>query len=131
MSSQSITALPSRFFCTGFIGHFASILLALHLPSWVLFYAEPYYRTRDGFLSFWCYSPKLYLYYVLNQLDVFLVFVIVLAIVDFNRLRHGRKLPDIRLGLFIYVSLASVVYVVRCLGGFGGLPAVSVFNYTP
>lgn len=95
--------------------------IAIHAPSLALFVIEPSYSSSiDGILGFFSFSPYDYLRYLINQSDVLAVLCVAeiyLLVFSKRTLTCGVLLLD----LAFYIPIASILYAIRCLGGFGGL----------
>ena len=95
--------------------------IAIHAPSLILFAIEPSYSSSiDGLLGFFAFSVYDYLRYLLNQSDPLAVLcVAVMYVLVFSQRSFTSR--TLLFVLVLYVPIASVLFAIRCLGGFGGL----------
>ena len=108
MQEKSVSVLNAR----EWVVVVFSLAIALHTPSLILFWFEPSFCSISGIAEFFRFSPKDYFRYVSLQLDLIVVFVIVLLTTAAYKTR--RKLA---ICLVAYTIFAGVIYCIRCLGG--------------
>ncbi|XZE35517.1 hypothetical protein SH501x_001016 [Pirellulaceae bacterium SH501] len=98
-----------------------AIALAIHAPSLALFLVEPSLSSdMASAVGFFSFSMRDYLRYLINQSDVIATACLTLScVIAFSKTPNTRDILIV--GWLVYLPIASALYAVRCLGGFGGL----------